>query len=457
MKMKILPIILALLILCSSLQNSAVAADKSVTASAPLLTVSNIDSAANRLTWTKVDGAASYIIYLLNEDTNKYEKYGGEMKGTACRDKNLLPNTKYTYKVRAKFPDGSMGNFSNEVSIFTYNYAGNQPNNSLFAEQGEWIYFSSGYNGINNKNKNYTKHSLSKVKKDGSCLTEINNDYAEMINVAGEYIYYIDCKSGDVKKISIDGSSEQVLIEKKALEKDCRCVVNLNVVDNMIYYVVEYNDSGRDDVRPVYQLFAMKIDGSEKKYITEFGNAYNSYSAEYMGIYNKNICYGYKVINDVIDEIWDESDPDAEPELYSHMVDTGEYRIISINGYDIKNTYSFEIGDAFCNEINNGIFYCTSYYSGTEKIGQFGLETPDNKKETSLSAMRYKYIDGGMVYTAYNSKNKLTLYICDDKGNKVYSKKGFTDYALFDDFAVLLNDSGKPEIINYYNELKKSA
>lgn len=457
MRMKILSIILALLTLCSSLQISVFAADTSVTANAPRLTVSNIDSTTNRLSWTKVDDASSYIIYLLNEDTNKYVKYGNEIKGTACRDKNLQPNTKYTYKVRAKFSDGSMGKMSNKVSIFTYNYVGNQPNNSLFAEQGEWIYFSSGYNGLYNKNKNYTKHTLSKIKKDGSCLTEINNDYAEMINVVGEYIYYIDYDSGDMKKISIDGSSEQVLIEKEALEKDCRYVVNLNVVDNMIYYAVAYNESGRDDVRPVYQLFAMKTDGSEKKYIMDFGNAYNSYSPEYMGIYNNNICYGYKVINEVIDEIWDESDPDAEPELYSHMVDTGEYCVTVINGYDIKNTYSFEIGDEFCNEIKNGIFYCTSYYSGTEKIGQFSLNDTDNKKETSLSAMHYKYIDGGMVYTAYNSKNNLTLYIGDDKGNKVYSKKGFTDYALFDDFAVLLNNNGKLEIINYYDKMKKSA
>lgn len=457
MKKKFFSILFAMLILCSLLQLTAAAVDAAISSSAPILTVSNIDSTTNRLTWTKIDGAKSYIIYLLNEDTNKYEKYGKEMNGTACRDKNLFPNTKYTYKVRAKFSDGSVGKLSNEVCIFTYNYVGNQPNNSLFSEQGEWIYFSSGYNGVDNKNKNYTKHTLSKIKKDGSCLTKINNDYAEMINVVGEYIYYIDCKSGDMKKISIGGTGEQVLIGKETLEKDYRRIVALDAVDNMIYYVVDYNDSGRDDVRPVYQLFAMKIDGSEKKYIMDFGNAYNSYSPEYMGIYNNNICYGYKVINEVIDEIWDENDPDAEPELYSHMVDTGEYRVTVINGYDIKNTYSFEIGDAFCNEIKNGIFYCTSYYSENEKIGQFGLETPDNKKETSLSAMHYKYIDGGIVYTAYDSKNKLMLYICDDKGNMVYSKKEFTDYALFDNFAILLNNNGKLEIINYYGELKKSA
>ena len=200
MKFKILPITLALLILYSYLQITAFAADTSVTASSPLLTVSNIDSTTNRLTWTKIDGAASYIIYIFNEDTNKYEKYGGEMKGTSCRDKNLLPNTKYTYKVRAKLTDGSMGKMSNEVSIFTYNYVGNQPNNSLFAEQGEWIYFSSGYNGINNKNKIYTKYHVSKVKKDGSCLTEINDDYAEMINVVGEYIYYIDLSLINIRR-----------------------------------------------------------------------------------------------------------------------------------------------------------------------------------------------------------------------------------------------------------------
>ena len=64
--------------------------------------------------------------------TGKYEEYWN-IKGTYCRDKNLTPNIKYTYKVCAEFPDGTLGNLSEPISIYTYSKRGEKA-------QGNWVY-----------------------------------------------------------------------------------------------------------------------------------------------------------------------------------------------------------------------------------------------------------------------------------------------------------------------------
>ncbi|MDE6594112.1 MAG: fibronectin type III domain-containing protein [Oscillospiraceae bacterium] len=98
----------------------------------PVLTVSNIDYKTNDMSWTAVEGAQTYMLYILNEQTGEFEEYG-EIEGTSCKDINLTPNTKYTYSVAAKFNDGSFGKMSEAADIYTY---------SLYASnvQGDWVY-----------------------------------------------------------------------------------------------------------------------------------------------------------------------------------------------------------------------------------------------------------------------------------------------------------------------------
>lgn len=267
MKRKAFSILFAVLILCSILQFTAAAVDAAISSSAPILTVSNIDSTTNRLTWTKINGAKSYIIYLLNEDTNNYEKYGGEMNVTACRDKNLLPNTKYTYKVRAKFSDGSMGKMSEAKSVYTCNYIGRSFENifsgGVFTEQGEWVYFAD--------NDNF----LCKVKRDGTGLKKLCGNCSGQINVIGDYIYYnCDIYTKKVKngiyKIKNDGSGKQLIfdIEKHQQENGDEfspSIYNMLAVGDRIYFImVEINFF---EVPSTASLCSVKNDGSDLRYL----------------------------------------------------------------------------------------------------------------------------------------------------------------------------------------------
>ncbi|MDE7294743.1 MAG: hypothetical protein K2N72_10000, partial [Oscillospiraceae bacterium] len=77
----------------------------------PVLTVSNIDHKTNDMSWTAVEGAQAYMLYILNEQTGEFEEYG-EIEDTTCYDIDLEPNRKYTYKAAAEFPDGSKGTMS---------------------------------------------------------------------------------------------------------------------------------------------------------------------------------------------------------------------------------------------------------------------------------------------------------------------------------------------------------
>lgn len=431
MRMKILSIIIVLLTLCSSLQISAFAADKSETANAPLLTVSNIDSTTNRLTWTKVDGAASYIIYLLNEDTNKYEKYGGEMKGNSCRDKNLLPNTKYTYKVRAKFPDGSIGKMSEAVSIYTYNNIGRTPCNFFAVSQGEWVYFSSGYDGY--LGESGVKYTLSKIKKDGSGLKKICNDYAVDINVIGEYIYYLDCETKCIKKINVDGSDEQVLLEKQDYVPS-----ELIVTEKMIYYLLYYSE--HEEASGNYDVYGMKIDGTGRKYICTLGE---ECYAKYIGKYNEMICFGYN----------ERSIIHSDDEYVGfHTKNTGKYIIKGFINYKYENICSIEnMIPCYAEVIDNKL-----YYSSGEDIIKLNIATSKNVLQKNIPAYHFKISGKTIAYTQYKDDEKI-IHIVRNGEDTAFFKKGVISFSFFDNCAVILNKNGKLEIINYYDKLKKSA
>lgn len=287
MKRKILSVVFALLIFCSFLQITA-AADAVIKSDTPILTVSNLDSVTNRLTWTKVDGAKSYIIYLLNEDTNKYEKYGGEIKGTACRDKNLLPNKKYTYKVQAKFSNGSLGKMSEAKSVYTCNYIGMSCENifsgGVFTEQGEWVYFAD--------NDNF----LCKVKHDGTGLKKLCGNCSGQINVIGDYIYY-NCniytkkvKNG-IYRIKNDGSEKQLIfdIEKHQQENGDEFspnIYNMLAVGDRIYFIMA--EDSFFEVPPTASLCSLKNDGSELRYL--YGN--DASNLRLLGVFDNDLIIG---------------------------------------------------------------------------------------------------------------------------------------------------------------------
>ena len=53
-----------------------------------------------KITWDYIDGADAYRIYLLNNHTNKYEKYKS-VTGTVCTIKDLESDSKYKIKIAA--------------------------------------------------------------------------------------------------------------------------------------------------------------------------------------------------------------------------------------------------------------------------------------------------------------------------------------------------------------------
>lgn len=248
---------LCLLVLTFCLQTSVTV--NAYDTAAPILTVTNIDSTSNRLKWTKVDGAKYYIIYILNKDTNKYEKYSNEIKGTSCKDTQLLPNTKYSYKVQPIFPDGSRGKMSDSRSVYTRNKYGNSFYNVLLgngksgggisniyaAVQGEWIYFSVCPS--DGPFDDYSEYGyLYKMKTDGTNLQLIKNKcFASYINAAGNKLYYIDINkdhgiSYTIRSCDLDGKNTEIIVRDNELDGysqwDTCHLQDLEIIDDQMLF-----------------------------------------------------------------------------------------------------------------------------------------------------------------------------------------------------------------------------
>lgn len=265
---KILSVILAVVMVIMT------AANLSAETAAPALTVSNTDSTANRLSWTKVDGAESYVVYLLNEDTGRYKKCG-EVKGTSCRHKNLAPNTKYTYRVRAKFPDGTFGKFSKAASVYTRNKYGNNPANlydesivnvTFPAVQGETMYFFSYHDLFRNDGKLYS------IGTDGSGLTILASGISDggFLNVIGENLYYYRGDRKAVCSMSTGGGEEQVLLSlSERFDSDEYYTVYLEylyAVDATLYFRLHFQQNF--ETEPFYEWYALDLNGGDALRLT---------------------------------------------------------------------------------------------------------------------------------------------------------------------------------------------
>ncbi len=252
---------------------------KAYDTTAPILTVSNIDSTSNRLEWTKVDGAESYVIYILNKDTDRYEKYSAEIKGTSCNDIQLLPNTEYTYKVQPKFPDGSVGKMSDSRGVYTRNKYGNSFYNALqgkndmtniyAAVQGEWIYFSVCPTDQAFINENSGYGNLYKIKTDGTNFQLIKNKcFASYINATGDRLYYIDItKNGwvyTVMSCDLDGKNTEIIAKDNELDGydhwDSYSIRNLEIIDDQMLFNVSALEGWYDG----NNIYALDLTNREK-------------------------------------------------------------------------------------------------------------------------------------------------------------------------------------------------
>ncbi|MDE7295246.1 MAG: DUF5050 domain-containing protein, partial [Oscillospiraceae bacterium] len=365
--------------------------------------------------------AKSYIIYLFDKKSQRFNKFG-EITGTSCLVKKLQPDTEYIYKVRAKFDDGSMGDFSQPASIYTYNSIGRMPCNFFAASQGEWIYFSSGYDGY--RNETDVKYTLSKIKSDGSELMKISDDYATDINVAGEYIYYYDCKTGCIKKININGSGEQILLEEQDYAPN-----EIIVYGDMIYYLLY--DSAHEEAAGFYDVCAMKTDGTDNRYICTLGEEVYS---RFIGVYNGMVCFGYNNINVILDD-------DG-----FHTENTGEYIIKGFKGYECRDICRFKNITPSYTEITDEGFY----YSSGKSIVKYDFKNKKTYRQ-SIPAYHFKITENGIVYTVYEKyeKNMRTVRVVSEGKETSYFENDVGNFSLFESYAAILDDNGEIGIIYY--------
>lgn len=185
----------------------------------PVLTVSNVDCETNKLTWTAVDGVSSYMLYLYDSQGGVFKEYG-EISGTACNDKRLVPDTKYIYGIAAKLPDGSTGKMSDIAKIYTYSHRASRV-------QGNWIYYY-----------NKEEKSLRRV----SCSGDIDEkvfDSDEEINfprVSPNYIYYsVNNDEGySFYRIDLDGKNKKELVGFS--DESNYYLDDIAVYDDVVYY-----------------------------------------------------------------------------------------------------------------------------------------------------------------------------------------------------------------------------
>lgn len=212
-------------------------------ASVPVLTVSNVDCETNRLDWTAVEGASSYILYLYNARTGAFEEYG-EISGTACNDKRLAPDTKYTYGVAAKLSDGSTGKMSETASIYTYSHRASQV-------QGNMIYY------YDSKGK-----SLRRMSRGGDIDEKVfdSDEEIDLPFVSRNYIYYSASGGGySFYRVDHDGKNKKELVGFS--EASNYYLDDIAVYDDVVYY--SYHGSHMETDRDSNRFCSVSSDGKE--------------------------------------------------------------------------------------------------------------------------------------------------------------------------------------------------
>lgn len=120
------------------------------------------------------------------------------------------------------------------------NSEGNTINLGLVVKDGDWIYHKNTKNGY-----------IFKSKGDENVSTQVNSDDSYYINVAGDWIYYIN-NEGYIYKITVNGKDKTKLNNTP--------VEYMKVEGNYIYYVQ------RDGTKN-YKIYRMNLDGSNEEFI----------------------------------------------------------------------------------------------------------------------------------------------------------------------------------------------
>lgn len=264
-------------------------------AEVPVLTASNVDCGTNRLEWTSVEGASSYVLYLYNGRTGTFEEYG-EMSGTACNDKRLSPDTKYVYGVAAKFSDGSMGKMSEPAAVYTYSHRASRV-------QGNWIYYydSAG-------------KSLRRISRGGDTDEKLfdSPEGMDFPFVSLNYVYFSvnDDEGYSFYRAGLDGKNKKLLVG--FFEDSDYYLDDIEVYDDVVYY--SYHGSHMETDRDRNYFCAVN---SDEKAADEFYSGYRS--VYFFEDENGGFCAAWR---------GEEINPEASEEVNEIITDpTGDYFI----------------------------------------------------------------------------------------------------------------------------------
>jgi hypothetical protein len=147
----------------------------------------------------------------------------------------------------------------------------NLSNSGNYAKEGEWLYYSNGFD----------EDKLYKCKLDGSSQTKLSDNYADGINVIDGWIFYN--YNGKVYKMKTDGTG------LACLSNDNSYIIL--VQDRWVYYKSVFNKNKKLD-----GIYRMKLDGKSKTKLT-IGDIRSA------SIYKDNIYYSdsnnlYKIMLD---------------------------------------------------------------------------------------------------------------------------------------------------------------
>ncbi len=397
-------LICSLILVCS---NFKVYATKALT-----LTVSNIDCTTNRLSWTKVDGATAYVIYVFDEETGKYKKIS-EIESTSCKIKNLKPNTKYTYKVGAKCTDGSIYAISEAASVYTIN-----------------------------------KYGSSYVNLD----YEYSNDFSNSFAVQGETIYFISYpniyqSNGKLYSIKTDGT------DLKLLMSDCSKTSYLNVIGSKLYYYREYYNS-ENEMEEKY-ICSCNTDGSDAKIILDLSNEIfgEKYDHKHYDFRYLDCLYAVNSTLYLRFKLRENFETRSECQWYAFNINSGavvhldtinsamevNQNIISADensitlGYNLYDTV-FEKKYAY----EYGVFqtFYTNDYTGKYK-DYYGESSYDNAVEMSVS----KKLVSKPYCFPYIDQND-NWYVCDTSANQIFPIKNAYQVYQFNDTIYYTDNNG---------------
>ncbi|WP_242845208.1 DUF5050 domain-containing protein [Clostridium novyi] len=172
---------------------------------------------------------------------------------------------------------------------------------------GDWIYFTN----VNDKHRPYV------LNTDGTYIAKLSEEWANSIQVCGEWIYYTS-STGVLSKVRKDGSGHTIPIKGQTREFDKG--FHLNVVGDWIYYS-NYLDNGK--------LYKIRTDGSGEKH-----KLVND-TVDYINIVGDDI---YFTAKGKLFKIPIDTDGTIKPQQISKS--NGQHNIIQMD--DLKLTVAFE-------------------------------------------------------------------------------------------------------------------